>query len=138
MDKIKIPSNVVNPALYRQARKIADKTYKRAGAYKNMFLVRKYKELGGTYKGQKTNKLKNWREEKWVSVEDFLNGNKIECGDSNIGNNACRPTIRINANTPITIQEVIKKFGKQKVVDIVKLKVKNLDRRINWEKLTIS
>ena len=138
MDKITIPANVNNPTLYRQARKIADETYKRAGAYKNMFLVRKYQELGGTYKGQKTNKLKRWRAERWISVEDFLNGNKIECGDNKIGNNACRPTVRINADTPITIQDVIKKFGKEKVREIVKLKLKNLNRRVNWEKLTIS
>ncbi len=133
-----LPENVNNPSIYRKAKKIADETYKRPGAYKNMFLVRKYKELGGTYKGEKTNKLKRWREEKWVSVEDYLNGNKIECGDSKIGNNACRPTKRINTLTPITIQEVIKKHGKTKVKDIVSKKLKNMNLRINWDKLTIS
>jgi len=40
-EKIKIPSNVLNPSIYKKARKIADETYKRPGAYKNMFLVRK-------------------------------------------------------------------------------------------------
>ena len=56
MDSIKIPNNVKNPALYKRARKIADDTYKRNSAYKNMFLVKKYKELGGSYSGEKTDK----------------------------------------------------------------------------------
>jgi len=46
MDK-KIPKNVENPTLYKEARKIADNTYERPSAYKSMYIVRKYKELGG-------------------------------------------------------------------------------------------
>lgn len=44
-----IPDNVKNPSLYKKAKAIADKTYKRNSAYKNMFLVKTYKDLGGTY-----------------------------------------------------------------------------------------
>jgi len=133
-----IPANVNNPKLYKQAKAEADKVYKRNGAYKNMYMVKKYQELGGTYKGKKTNKLKQWRDEKWVSVSNYLKGNKIECGSDKIGDNACRPTKRINKDTPITIQEVIKKFGKKKVETIVKKKINNLNLRINWNDLTIS
>jgi hypothetical protein len=135
---LNIPENVLNPDLYKQARKMADKVYKRAGAYKNMYLTRKYQELGGKYKGKKTSKLKTWREERWISVKDYLEGKKVECGDSNIGNNACRPTIRINSNTPITIQEVIKKHGKENVRKIVNRKLRDLNLRVNWNNLTIS
>jgi hypothetical protein len=135
---LNIPENVLNPDLYKQARKMADKVYKRAGAYKNMYLTRKYQELGGKYKGKKTSKLKQWREERWISVKDYLEGKKVECGDSNIGNNACRPTIRINSNTPITIQEVIKKHGKENVRKIVNRKLRDLNLRVNWNNLTIS
>jgi len=135
---LNIPENVLNPDLYKQARKMADKVYKRAGAYKNMYLVRKYQELGGKYKGKKTSQLKQWREEKWVSVKDYLEGKKVECGSDNIGNNACRPTIRINSATPITIQEVIKKHGKENVRKIVNRKLRDLNLRVNWNNLTIS
>ena len=135
---IKIPDNVKNPAIYKKARKIADETYERAGAYKNMFLVKKYKELGGSYKGQKTNRLLRWRNEKWVSVADYLDGKSVVCGDDKIGNNVCRPTLKIDSKTPITIQEVIKIHGKKKVKEIVNKKLKNMNMRINWERLTIS
>lgn len=133
-----IPENVLNPEIYKKARKIADETYKRAGAYKNMFLVRKYQELGGKYKGKKTNKLMKWRQEKWISVEDYLNGKKVACGDDKIGSNVCRPTKRIDSKTPITIDEVIKKHGKSAVEKIIKKKLKNMNLRINWNTLKIS
>ena len=38
--------------LYEQAKEIADKTYKKSSAYKSGFIVKKYKELGGTYGGE--------------------------------------------------------------------------------------
>ena len=135
---IKIPANVLNPDIYKKARKIADKTYARPGAYKNMFLVRKYKELGGKYKGKKENKLERWRKEKWVSVDDYLKGKTVECGSPTIGANACRPTKRISKDTPITIQELIKKHGKANLQKIVNEKLKNLNKRVNWNNLTIN
>lgn len=134
----KIPDNVLNPSLYRKAKKIADQTYKRAGAYKNMFLVKKYKELGGKYSGKKTDKLATWRKEKWVSVKDYLNGKNIPCGEDKIGNNACRPTKRINSKTPITIQEVLKLHSREKVKEVINKKLKNMNLRINWKTLKIS
>ena len=45
-----IPNNVLNPKIYREAIKIADETYKRNSAYKSMFIVKKYKQLGGKWK----------------------------------------------------------------------------------------
>ena len=50
MDDIQIPVGVVDKDLYREARKIADETYKRHSAWKSMFIVREYKRLGGEYK----------------------------------------------------------------------------------------
>tara|TARA_A100000171_G_C2116152_1_gene137934 strand:- start:755 stop:1162 length:408 start_codon:yes stop_codon:yes gene_type:complete len=133
-----IPENVLNPSIYKKARKIADETYKRDGAYKNMFLVKKYQELGGKYKGKKTNKLSQWRQEKWVSVADYLKGKNVPCGEDKIGNNACRPTKRINKSTPITIQEVIKKHGRDAVEKAVNKKIKNMSLRLNWNTLKFS
>jgi len=132
----KIPENVINKSLYKKAKKIADETYKRPSAYKSMFIVKKYQELGGKYT-KKTKGLSRWRDEKWVSLKDYLDGKTIPCGDDEIGNNACRPTKRIDSKTPITIQEVIKKFGKAKVRQIVNKKIKNMDKTVNWNNLTI-
>ena len=136
--QIKIPSNVLNPEIYKKARKIADKTYSRAGAFKSMFIVRKYKELGGKYKGKKENRLERWRKERWVSVADYLEGKTVVCGDPKIGANLCRPTKRISKDTPITIQEVLKKHSKEDIKKIVNEKIKNLNKRVNWNNLTIN
>jgi len=144
MSDLKIPDKVANPAIYRKVRKIADATYERPGAFKSMFISKKYKELGGKYtekyNNQKKDKglLKKWRDEKWVSVKDYLDGKIVECGKDSIGKNACRPTKKIDNKTPITIQEVIKKHGKTKVRDAVNKKLKNLDLRLNWNTLIIS
>ena len=129
--------NILNPKLYAKAKKIADDTYKKPSAYKSMFIQKKYMELGGKYK-KKGKGLATWRKEKWVSVKDYLNGKIIECGDDKIGNNACRPTKRINKDTPITIQEVLKKHTKEKVKKAVNKKLKNMKLRLNWETLTFS
>ena len=48
-----IPDNVLNKDLYKKAKKIADETYKKNSAYKSMFLVKKYMDLGGKYSGKK-------------------------------------------------------------------------------------
>jgi len=39
--------------LYDKAKAIADKTYKKPSAYKSGFIVKTYKDLGGTYSGDK-------------------------------------------------------------------------------------
>lgn len=42
-----------HPILYKKAKKIADDVYKKPSAYKSGFIVKKYKELGGTYTNEK-------------------------------------------------------------------------------------
>jgi len=135
---MEIPDNVLDPKLYKQAQKKANETYKRHSAYKSMFLVKPYKDLGGKYSTEKKmGKLERWRKEKWVSVKDYLDGKIIECGSSKINNNACRPTKKLDKNTPITIQELIKKHGKTKLKNLVNKKLKNMDKYINWEEALI-
>jgi len=132
-----IPENVINKKLYNDAKRTVYPRYKRPSAYRSMALQKEYIRLGGKYK-KKTKGLATWRREKWVSVADYLKGKNIACGDDDIGNNVCRPTKRINASTPITIQEVIKKHGRDKVEKIIKRKIKNMKLRIDWNDLTIS
>ena len=50
---IKIPDNVLNAKIYEEAFRIGNETYERHSAYKSMFIVKKYKELGGKYKDKK-------------------------------------------------------------------------------------
>jgi len=125
--------NILNPKLYEQAKEEANKVYKRHSAYKSMFIQKKYKELGGKYKGNNKGSLGNWRDEKWIQVVPFLeSGKKIICGDGK-NKKGCRPTIKINEKTPITIKELIKIHGKEKLLELAKKKQKNMNLRINWK-----
>ena len=83
--------------LYEKAKKMADEIYKKSSAFKSGYIVKKYKELGGTYKDDKGEKeLKRWFNEKWTDI-----GNK--------NYPVFRPTKRINKNTPLTVAEIDKK-----------------------------
>lgn len=83
--------------LYEKVKKMADEIYKKPSAYKSGYIVKKYKELGGTYMDDKQPKpLKRWFDEKWKDI-----GNK----DYPV----FRPTIRVNKDTPLTFSEIDKK-----------------------------
>tara|TARA_Y100000114_G_scaffold138331_1_gene141231 strand:+ start:7349 stop:7768 length:420 start_codon:yes stop_codon:yes gene_type:complete len=133
---MEVPENIVNPSLYRKARKIADETYKRHGLFKSAFIQKKYQELGGKYKGSKpkeTTGIQRWlKGEKWIKVLPYVKEGKIvDCGSGD-DKHACRPMKRVNKKTPITIDEVIEKHGKKKVIELANMKRKDLDVRINW------
>jgi hypothetical protein len=134
----KIPDNVLNPSLYKKAKAIVYPRYKRPSAYRSMALQKEYIKLGGKYSGEKKYSLSAWRKEEWVSMKDYLKGKKVICGDDKIGNNACRPSKRISAKTPITADEVIKKHGKEAVQKAVNKKVKNMNLTLNWNTLKFS
>lgn len=132
----KIPDNVLNPILYKKAKIIADKTYKRHSAYKSMFLVKTYKELGGKYSTDKTNDTGKWLKQKWVSVEDYINGRIIECGEKSIGKNLCRPMYKQGDNI-LTVGEIVNKHGKTAIKNIIKKKKANMDKYIDWKTLKL-
>ena len=48
----------INKKLYAEIKQVADEKYKTHGAYKSAWIVKKYKELGGKYKGKKDQLLK--------------------------------------------------------------------------------
>lgn len=134
-----IPKNVLNPELYKKAKSIADKTYKRHSAYKSMFIQKKYQDLGGKYSGAKNTKgVTRWNKEKWIQVVPFLlEGKRVACGEGQ-NKKGCRPSVRVDKDTPMTIQELIKKHGKANLMKIAKQKRSDMDRRVNWETLKIS
>jgi len=120
---------------YKKAKTLADKTYQKHSAYKSMFIAKKYREFGGKYKDDtkkdKSKSTSRWLREKWIVVSFYLkDGKKIECGSVN-NIHACRPTVRINKQTPITIEELIELHGKPKLLKLVQEKKKG--KRINWK-----
>ena len=135
-----IPENVNNPELYKKAKKEADEKFdEKTSAYRSMWLVKRYKELGGTYTGKKKDRTKQWRKEEWIQVKPYVEKNqKIECGSDNREDKACRPFEKVNEDTPITIHEIVKKWGKEKVIELASKKVKDMDGKLNWHKGTFT
>ena len=131
----KIPENVLNPILYKKARIIADKTYKRHSAYKSMFLVKTYQELGGKY-SNKTGGLERWRKQQWVSMDNYINGDFVECGSDSIGKNVCRPLYKQGEDI-LTASEVVNKHGKRAIRDVIRRKKRNMDKVLHWETLEL-
>ena len=136
-DKKNIPKNVKNPNLYLKAKKEADEKFdEKTSAYKSMWIVKRYKELGGEYISDKKEKgeTTRWLEEKWIQVIPFVTKNEeIECGSSIRQKKACRPLVRVDKKTPITMDEVIKKHGKEKVIELAKEKNKDMSGRLDWK-----
>lgn len=83
-----------DPQLYELAKEVADAIYKKHSAYKSGFIVKTYKELGGTYlDDDQPRNLSQWFREDW----------------KDIGNQAYpvyRPTRRVAASTPLTPAEI--------------------------------
>jgi hypothetical protein len=84
-----------NPELYEEAVAYADNIFKKPSAFKSGFIVKKYKELGGTYSGEKPNKtgIARWFKEEWKDI-----GNQEYP--------VFRPTKRITKDTPLTPEEI--------------------------------
>jgi hypothetical protein len=83
-----------NPTIYEIAKEEADKKYEKPSAFKSGYIVKKYKELGGTYSDDdKPRNLERWFKEKWSDV-----------GNSDYP--VFRPTKRVSKLTPLTVDEI--------------------------------
>jgi hypothetical protein len=85
----------INKKLYAEIKQVADEKYKTHGAYKSAWIVKKYKELGGKYKGKKDPKkgISRWLSENW---KDY----------AGLPYPVYRPTKRITKDTPLTASEI--------------------------------
>jgi hypothetical protein len=134
-----IPNNVINKKLYAEVKKEISKKMPKSSAYRSGLIVKTYKDRGGTYKGVKPKKggLKSWfKKEKWINVLEYLKGNIVTCSQEGIDTSACRPLNKGDRGV-LTIKDVIKKHGKEKVKTLAEKKKKNLNLKINWSKGTI-
>ena len=99
-------------------------------AYASGQVVQEYKDAGGKYRGKKDSDegIDRWFDEKWVNVcKKTKGGNYKKCGrkdGSNVKYPYCRPTIRVNSDTPKTVREIIKDKGKDKLEEMCKKKRK--------------
>lgn len=86
--------HIDNPKLYEKAKQIADKKYSKPSAYKSGFIVKTYKELGGTYSDDTEPKnLKRWFKEDWKDI-------------AGLDYPVYRPTKRVSKKTPLMPDEI--------------------------------
>jgi hypothetical protein len=130
-----IPDNVINKKLYKQVKNEADKIYKRpTSAYKSMWISKTYQNRGGKYKGKKRSLTQRWREEKWIQVIPYIkNGEEIICGADNRLNKVCRPLLRVDDKTPITIKELQKIYTDKDILKLANKKIKDMKGRVMWK-----
>ena len=92
-----------NPELYKRAKEIADAKYAKPSAYKSGFIVKTYKDMGGTYTDdKKPKKLARWYKEDWKDI----GGKEYP---------VYRPTKRITKDTPLTVAEIDPKQAKKQI-----------------------
>jgi hypothetical protein len=83
-----------NQVLYDKVKLEADEKYKKPSAYKSGWIVKRYKDLGGTYTNDnKTKNLKRWFKEDWKDV-------------AGLDYPVFRPTKKISSKTPLTPSEI--------------------------------
>tara|TARA_R110000824_G_scaffold81230_4_gene204208 strand:- start:196 stop:612 length:417 start_codon:yes stop_codon:yes gene_type:complete len=123
-------------ALYKRVVREAKKKFDTwPSAYASMFVQKRYQELGGEYFEKKTG-LKNWRTEKWIQLLPLLQDGKIvDCGDDNKDSKACRPTVRVNKDTTITIQELLELHSVKDLIKAAEKKNNDMRGRMMWKDL---
>lgn len=132
-------------ALYARVKAEARKRFSRwPSAYGSAWLVREYERRGGTFRKEKSRSksrkrsqgVGKWMREEWVQVLPALQGKHVACGASKGGGKACRPLHRVDARTPPTLREVVRKHGRSKVRRLAKRKAKHMDGRVSWTRGT--
>jgi|TARA_R100000084_G_scaffold107341_1_gene67132 hypothetical protein len=128
--------------IYKKAKKIADSTYEKNSAYKSLFMISKYKELGGKIDEKKSSMgTEIWLKEKWKNLTPYAT-NEIKkindlpvCGTRTKKQikeklpSICRPTKKVNSKTVKLAQDYTKKQIKKA------LKIKVNKKRIDWSEL---
>jgi hypothetical protein len=90
--------------LYDRVKKRADTIYAKPSAYKSGWIVKTYKELGGTYsEDNQPKKLKQWYDAVWKSVAEKDQYPVL------------RPTVRVNKTTPLLPSEIDPKNLKHQI-----------------------
>ena len=121
--------------LWAKVQEMAKTTFREhPTAYSNAWAVRRYAKLGGDWETTGGD-LGNWFREGWLDVIALLKEGKIvKCGDGE-GGKACRPTKRINKDTPITLQELLELYSVKEILKFAERKANNMELKAQWRKL---
>ena len=67
--------------------------------------------------------------------EKFEDGKFVACGENNKESKACRPTVRINKDTPITLQELLELHSVKDIIKAAEKKNRDMEGRLYWKDL---
>ena len=109
----------LKPILYAQVKTEADRIFLTSSAYKSGWIVKTYKDRGGTYEDKPLTKSKTktgltrWFEEKWVDLtRKNTHGTYADCGRPKATLRGtyplCRPSVHVNSQSPKTPKELTK------------------------------
>ena len=132
----------LNEKLYKKVLNEAKKKFKRfPSLYASSWISSEYIKRGGKYNKPKSKNSNSgqsrWYKEKWIQIIPYLKDKKkIECGSRTKDPKACRPLKRITKDTPPTISEIVKKYGKEKVLKLARKKNRDMEGRLSWKRGT--
>ena len=141
MTKKRIPLNKI---LYDKVVNDAKKKFKRfPSLYASSWITSEYVKRGGKYNIGKSSDSnsgqKRWFKEKWVQIVPYLTSGKvIECGAKNKDPKACRPLKRVTKDTPPTMGEIVRKYGKENVLKLARKKNRDMKGRLSWVRGTFT
>jgi hypothetical protein len=94
---------ILDQALYNRIKREADKIYEKPSAYKSGWIVKTYKERGGTYgRDNKPKNLRRWFKEDWADI----GGQEYP---------VYRPHKRVSKDTPLTADEIDPEQAKEQI-----------------------
>jgi len=134
-----VPAKIKNARLYKKVKKEIYKKNPKHSAYRSLQILKEYKNQGGQIdESKKRNGLTTWLNEKWINLTPFAESslsnikNSPKCGTrgkNQKGPSICRPSKKVNKDTPKLAQD----FSKKQIQKA--LEIKKSGKRINWNKL---
>lgn len=115
----------------------AKNKFKQSGLYKDAYIIKEYIANRGTFDKETTEhpyfkKIVVFLAENWVDVMKFLEDHHITDLTELQHAQIVRPLLRINDDTPITINELLKLHSKKKLLELCNNKITN-NSNINWK-----
>ena len=103
-------------------------------SYASAWIVRQYKKYGGEWETE-GGSLDDLFREGWVDVVPLLKEGKVVLCGKGEGGKACRPTKRINKDTPITLQELLELHSVKEILKFAERKANNMELNAQWREL---
>jgi hypothetical protein len=115
-----------NLKLYNEIKERIYKEQPKHSLYRSARIIREYKKEGGIFEGEKSNNINQWFNEKWISLNDYINDKIIPCGSDKVNKEyypLCRPL------------KIAQKMTKPQILKLLKEKDKLKEKPLQTEKI---